>query len=304
MKRLVILSVFIVIFCLYRPLSASAEGAAGYTYTVIGQEVTVTGFTGEPEIIDIPPYIDGLPVTEVRDNAFFRCEKLRRISLPATVKRMGHHCLYGCRSLEEVILPKRLETMGMGCFDSCTSLKSVILPDTLEVLPDSCFRRCTSLTEMIAPQSIKAIEKFCFCGCTSLSYVSLSGKLESIGIGALYQCSSLDTIYVPPSVTDIGTEALGYITDTQKTSLTIIGCTDSAAEEYAESNGIDFSPSPETVQAFDPATSENSPVKLPPALAASGGLLFLLAALIALKQYITDKKDCRSIDGDLKSKKR
>lgn len=298
MKRLVILSVFLLIIFAFTPLNVRGEEDIGYTYSVIGQEVTVTGFTGEPEIIDIPPYIEGFPVTEVRDNAFYCCDSLRRISLPPTVKRMGHHCFFGCRSLEEITLPKGLETMGMGCFDSCSALRSVILPDALEVLPDSCFRRCTSLTEIILPQGIKAVEKFCFCGCNSLSYVSLSGKLESIGIGAFYQCRSLDTIYVPPSVTEIGTEALGYASDVQKTGITIIGCKDSAAEEYAENSGTEFSPSPETVQAFDPEKSENAPVKLPPALAASGGLLFLLAALIALKQFIREKRDCRGSEGD------
>ena len=42
---------------------------------------------------------------------------------------------------------------------------------------------------------------------------------------------------------------------------------------------------PESAAAFDPSTSQNAPVKLPPALVVSGGLLFLLTALIALKRY-------------------
>lgn len=289
MKKLLILPVFLLMLWLFPSISTSSAEAGKYTYTVIGQEVTVTGFTGEPEILDIPPYIEDLPVTSVRDNAFYRCTSLRCISLPATVKTMGHHCFYGCTALTDAALPKRLESIGMGCLEGCTSLKSITLPETLETLPDSCFRQCTSLSEMMIPQSITEIEKFCFCGCRSLDYISLSGKLRTIGIGAFYQCDRLDTAYIPPSVEDIGAEALGFTTGGIRTGITIIGAADSAAEDYADENGLSFSASPEAVQTFEPADSENAPVKLPPALAASGGLLFLLSALIALKQYIHER---------------
>ena len=291
MKKLLILPVILLILRLIPCFGAECAETGSYTYTVIGEEVTVTGFTGEPVILDIPPYIENLPVTSVRDNAFYCCDSLRCISLPATVKTMGHHCFYGCSSLDKVTLPARLETMGMGCFEGCSSLTGVILPDTLRALPDSCFRMCTGLTGIMIPQSVNEIEKFCFCGCTSLSYVSLSGELTAVGIGAFYQCDKLDMMYIPPSVKNIGTEALGFTTGGIRTGLSLIGAEDSAAEDYAGKNGISFSASPEAVQAFDPAESKNAPVKLPPALAASGGLLFLLTALIALRQYIKEYRD-------------
>ena len=291
MKKVFILPILLIILWIYPPLGSICTENGNYTYTVIGDEVTVTGFTGKPEILDIPPYIENLPVTAVRDNAFYCCTSLRRISLPATIKTMGHHCFYGCDALTDIILPKRLESLGMGCFEGCSALSDIILPDTLKVLPDSCFRRCSGLTELMIPQQVTEIEKFCFCGCSSLSYVSLSGKLKTIGIGAFYQCDRLDIIYIPPSVEDIMTEALGFTTGGRKTDVTVIGAKGSAAERYAAENDIAFSASPETVQTFDPASSENAPVRLPAALAASGGLLFLLTALIALKQYLRERKD-------------
>lgn len=291
MKKLLILPIILLIFRLIPCFGADCAGSGSYTYTVIGGEVTVTGFTGEPVILDIPPYIEGLPVTSVRDNAFYRCDSLRSINLPDTVKTMGHHCFYGCSSMERVKLPGQLETMGMGCFEGCSSLTAVTLPDTLGVLADSCFRLCTGLTDIMIPQSVTVIEKFCFCGCTSLSYVSLSGQLTTVGIGAFYKCDKLDMMYIPPSVKNIGTEAFGFTTGGIRTGLSLIGAEDSSAEDYAGKNGISFSASPEAVQTFDPAKSKNAPVKLPPALAASGGLLFLLTALIALRQYIKERRD-------------
>ncbi|MBR4626660.1 MAG: leucine-rich repeat domain-containing protein [Ruminococcus sp.] len=290
MKKLLIVSFIAALICFLNPAEASCAECGSITYTVIDGEVTVTGYTGAPEIIEIPQFIEGIPVTSVRDNAFYCCTSLRKMILPDTVRNMGHHCFYGCTGLEEITLPARLSELGMGCFEGCAMLKKVQLPDTLTVIPDSCFRRCSSLTTVIIPQNVTDIEKFCFCACTSLYYVSFGGRLKTVGTGAFYQCTVLDTVYIPPSVTDIGAEALGYTTGGKSTGMTVIGERGSAAEEYAKDNGAVFSASPETVQAFDPAASENAPVKLPPVLAAVGGLLFLLTGLIALKQTLSGRK--------------
>ena len=290
MKKIILLPAVLLVFMLTLPMNVRADDAPDFTYTVIGQEVIVTGFTGNPEVLEIPDCIGGLPVTEVRDNAFYCCTSLRRISLPDSIRTMGHHCFYGCCSLGEIVLPGRLSEIGMGCFEGCTSLETVTIPDGLEVLPDSCFRRCSVLNDVMIPQSVREIEKFCFCGCTALDYVSLSGKLRTVGAGAFYQCISLDTVYIPPSVTDIGTEAFGYTSGGEASGTSVIGESGSAAEDYAEKNALAFSASPEAVQAFDPAHSENAPVKIPPALAAAGGLLFVLAGLAALRQYFSEKK--------------
>ncbi len=289
MKKLAVLPL-IVLLLLALPVSAHSSNMNGFTYSVIGGKVTITGFSGEPESVAIPEYIEKCPVVGVRDNAFYRCTSLKSVTLPATVKDIGHHAFFGCTSLENAVLPQGLENVGMGCFEECTSLKEVSLPDSLSVLPDSCFRGCTSLGTAVIPQSVTVIEKFCFCGCTSLNYVSLSGRLRTVGVGSFYMCGAMKNIYIPPSVTLIGGEAFGYEQGEKKSPLTILGCSGSAAEEYASANAIEFDDVPEAAAAFDPASSENAPVKLPVPLAVSGGLLFLLTALLALRQYLRSRR--------------
>lgn len=289
MKKLAILPLIAVIL-LAVPLPAHGSEVSGCTYTVIGGNVTITGFSGEPDNIDIPQYIEDCPVVGIRDNAFYRCTSLKSITVPATVKTIGHHAFFGCTSLEKVVLPVGTYEFGMGCFSNCTSLREIVLPDSLGILPDSCFRGCTSLGKVVIPQSVTVIEKFCFCGCTSLNYVSLSGRLRTIGLGAFYMCRSMENVYIPSSVTFIGSEAVGFEQGEKKSPLTILGCGGSAAEEYASANGIKFSDVLEASAVFDPAESENAPVKLPVPLAVSGGLLFLLTGLIALRQYLRSRR--------------
>lgn len=280
-----ILSAAVFIFII--PYTSHAE-SDDFTYTIINGEATIIGFSGHPETLEIPSVIEGCPVTEIRDNAFFSCSSLRSITLPDTLRIMGHHCFYACTSLEKIVLPPNLEEIGMGCFCGCVKLKEVHISDKLSVLPDSCFRSCTSLESIVIPQNIAVIEKFCFSGCTNLENVSLSGRLEQIGSYSFYMCNSLRELYIPPSVTAFGTEAVGFIpaadgaSPSSSDGFTIYGERDSHAHEYASSNNIAFSDSVETTGAMafirNAAASANPAIKL--TICGIAAILILLLGIV------------------------
>lgn len=285
------------VLCLACPCTAFAEESPDFTYTIINGEATVTGFTGEPVYLEIPETIEDSPVTEIRDNAFFRCKTLRQISLPASITEIGHHAFYECTSLESIVLPASLGEIGMGAFSGCTSLSAVSLPESLKTLPDSCFRSCTSLAETVIPNSIEEIEKYCFYGCTSLSYVSLSNSLKTIGSRSFYMCTALETLYIPPSAELLGFESVSYElaegSSAVKSGFTLFGEPGSAAEDYAISNGISFSEAADAAQAK--ASSAAKQVKKVPLwvllLLTCGGIgFFALSCIIAAKQLLHEKK--------------
>lgn len=249
-------------------------------YTVINGEATITGFSGQPESIVIPPELEGAPVTEIRDNAFYKCTSLKEITLPESLEKMGHHCFFECTSLEKIVIPDSTAEIGMGCFDGCSALSEVTLSENFAVLPESCFRGCSSLKSIILPQNVTEIQKFCFAGCGSLSGISLSGNLKSIGDLAFYGCNSASEIYIPDSVENIGIHSLGYNEYGKISGFSVTGSPDSAAEKYAAENEFPFSADPETAAAFAPQNSRNAPVKLPE-IFLFAGLFFLIMALIS-----------------------
>lgn len=277
------------------PCTACAEEKqAGYTYTIIDNEVTVTGFEGEPTYIEIPEIVEGCRVTEIRDNAFYECGSLRHIALPDSIEKIGHHAFYACYSLESITIPDSVTEIGMGCFCGCETLSSVTLPDNIQRLPDSCFRSCTALTAFDIPVNVTDIGDFCFSGCTSLSRVTISDSVESIGDCAFYMCG-LDSLYIPESVDKLGTCSVGFTpTDSgasQVEDFTIMGIKKSPAARYAEENSLSFCNAEDSVHAFAIQSISGRRINIPSIFVISGIILIIASlTLIILKNKKNSKK--------------
>ena len=274
--------------------NAAAE-SSGYEYTIIDGEVTVVGYKGEPEYIEIPEYIEGCPVIEVRDNAFYNCHSLKAAVLPDTVLKIGHHSFYACYELESVRLPAELEEIGMGCFCGCAALNEIELPETIDIIPDSCFRACTSLSEISLPQGTEMIEKFAFAGCTELCSAEFGDSLLSVGERAFYMCGKLSSAVLPKTCYDIGEQSFGYDCDgnkmTVKTDMTIVGERESAAERYAKENGLGFAEFHETADAFAEVSDADKSEKAPEWVSWLGMVIFgLLTVIVVIISFNEDRR--------------
>ena len=66
--------------CLMCSFNAGAEVyGKNLEYIVCGNEVMVTGYKGEPVTLSIPTEINGKKVTQIRENAFYRCKSLKKV---------------------------------------------------------------------------------------------------------------------------------------------------------------------------------------------------------------------------------
>jgi hypothetical protein len=50
-------------------------------------------------VVNIPPGIDGIPVTAIGDFAFYGCSSLTGITIPNSVTAIGDEAFYDCDSL-------------------------------------------------------------------------------------------------------------------------------------------------------------------------------------------------------------
>ncbi|MGN0622277.1 MAG: leucine-rich repeat domain-containing protein [Porcipelethomonas sp.] len=148
-------------------------------YTIRENEVIITGCSGDPEKLVLPSEIDGKPVTEIRENAFFRCKTLKSITVPESVRRIGHHAFYHCEKLEAAEISAAITDIEDGVFYGCCALSYISLPDSVQRINQYAFYGCENLTDAEPPVSLSWIDEYAFYGSklnrssfSNVSYVS------------------------------------------------------------------------------------------------------------------------------------
>ena len=128
-------------------------GEAQATYVVLGhcyparQALSNTTYDGK---VVIPSKIGGLPVRKINDAAFIACQKIRSVTIPATVREIGARAFSDCWNLTNITFASGsgLATVGDSAFTNCISLTSITFPKTLSRLGAGCFQGCAQLTDV------------------------------------------------------------------------------------------------------------------------------------------------------------
>jgi len=107
-----------------------------YTYTSVNDEVTITSYTGNNQVLYVPNEIDWMPVVAIGDNAFKNNQTLSTITIPASVQSIGNNAFENATNLEEIILENKdatnLTTLGTNVFNNTPSyLKLLVFPTLL-----------------------------------------------------------------------------------------------------------------------------------------------------------------------------
>jgi hypothetical protein len=226
--------------------ASGGSGTPGLAYELINNGAAYNVGTGTVTsgAVVIPASYNGLPVTEIRNNAFVS-KDIISVTIPASVVVIGESAFYSCTSLETVTFAvgSQLTSIGNSVFAGCTSLTSITIPvgvttlgpvnadmrggsvfsgctslktitfapgSQLTIIENGMFNNCTSLTGITIPAGVTEIGWGAFLNCTSLETVSFASgsRLKSIGDRAFNGCTNLTSINLPASVTDIGNGAL------------------------------------------------------------------------------------------------
>lgn len=122
-------------------------------------EITGTGAAAKDEYGSAPwsfckKYIRQIYVregiTEIDDGLFSSTNNLyvEKISLPASVTKIGKLAFSSCENLTELVIPQGVTEIRSFTFAGCINLKSVTLPGGITAIGDSAFSDCTALTDI------------------------------------------------------------------------------------------------------------------------------------------------------------
>ena len=285
--------------------TAGADTYGDFTYTVSGDNATITKYKGAAGDVVIPSEIDGKSVTSIDNYAFKDCISLTSITVPSSVTSIIINAFYGCSSLVNVTVDE--------ANTKYTSVDGVLYDKNKTTLV--CYPAGKTATSFTVPSSVTYIGIYTFLDCTSLtsinvdnantSYTSVDGVLynkdkttlvcypsgktatsftvpssvTSIGDDAFYDCTSLTSIEIPLSVTSIGGNAFKYCKNlesiTISSSITSIG---SGAFQYCTNlTSITFGENSQLTSigtgAFDNCTSLTS-IEIPSSVTSIGRAIF------------------------------
>lgn len=80
---------------------------------------------------------------EIGFGLFEKCDSLKSIVLPNTVKTIAKNAFKDCSSLSDINLPKNLTSIGSEAFYNCTNLKRLIIFKNLSWIGTNAFFGCT-----------------------------------------------------------------------------------------------------------------------------------------------------------------
>ena len=210
---------------------ASAERSGEWVYTVnADQTVTITGYDGWGEAVEIPAVIDGKSVTSIGNGAFRNCPGLESITIPYKVTSIGDSAFCGCTKLTSITIPDRVTSIGINAFMDCYSLTSITIGGGVTSIGTNAFYGCTGLTSITIPSSVTSIGDAAFSRCTGLTDITVDSSNSSYcsESGVLFNKNKTKFICYPAGKTDIsytipdGVTSIGYAAFEACTGLTSI----------------------------------------------------------------------------------
>ena len=181
----------------------------GFSFTVNGPDITISGYSGPGGVVAIPSTIPGVngAVTAIGQEAFQGRSALTSVIIPNGVTSIEEGAFYGCSGLTSVTIPDGVASIGKEAFEGCSDLSGLSIPNSVISIGDGAFEGCFSLPSVTIPTAVSSIGQETFDGCSGLTSLTIPDGVTSVGEDAFYGCSGLTSVTIPGSVTSIGLEA-------------------------------------------------------------------------------------------------
>ncbi len=172
-----------------------------FVYRLTAESAVLKSWNKTRATVELPNFVEGLPVTDIDPEAFSGCTALRDLSLPVEIQHLPMPELKRCRTLEAI----RVSPLHRD-FSSQDGI--LYNKDKSELLDCPPARR----KPVNVPETVRKIGKDAFSGCEELTKIRLPEQLEYIGEKAFSRCKKLRSLELSDSVYWIAPHALDFCT--------------------------------------------------------------------------------------------
>lgn len=121
-------------------------------YDTMNAEVVETQGSAYSGNITIPSSVSynniSYCVKSIGKLAFYRCNGVTSVTIPATVTSIGSSAFEECTSMTSLTLNEGLESVGGSAFEGCTGLQTLTLPSTVNTISINAFKNCKGITDV------------------------------------------------------------------------------------------------------------------------------------------------------------
>lgn len=128
-----------------------------FEYEKVDGGISITRYSGQDKMVNVPDSIDGNSVVSIGDYAFANNEVLQAVKISDSVKVIEEQAFGNCTNLKILLCGSALETIEKYAFNHCSSLSTVELNDGLINMNRLCFGS-TAFTEIVIPSSVETMD--------------------------------------------------------------------------------------------------------------------------------------------------
>lgn len=204
----------------------------GYTYTVVrigrdkdGDVTRINGYVipYSAKKIIIPNTVKIIGEDAFRNSGSLESVEIKESTVVGSTNGLATieaYAFYGCEKLTDITIPATLKTMEEDAFGGCVSLnKGLVIKtpsnDNLDLTINArAFENCIGMTEFVLPRHVKELGNYAFYGCSSLGKFTFAEDSRTSIIGEYaFAYTKIKEIKFPAVVESVGDYAMAYCTE-------------------------------------------------------------------------------------------
>lgn len=162
--------------------------------------------------VDIPGEVNGIKVTAIGNEVFYRNKLLTSITIPESIESIGDFAFDAC-NISKIELPSSLKKIGKYAF-SGTNIETIIIPTSVTSIKTPFICNCSYLTKVIVEDGNSFFDSRDNCNAVieTLTNTLIAGCRTTVipkgviafGDNAFRECQYLEEYTIPEWITSIG----------------------------------------------------------------------------------------------------